>query len=767
MKFAFSWLKELSGYSGTPEKLAEILSTHAFETEVVAGQEFKNIVVAKVTNIEKHPNADKLRIITLTDGTNTITPVVCGAWNFDNGAIVPLALPGAAIPHDQHDPEGKPFALSKAVIRGVESMGMICSGKELGLSDDGRGIMLLGDGYQIGETFVVKSGEAYLDISTPANRPDLTGYNGIAREIASFTGSKLSIKSPKVNISKFKPKILKVNISNQKLCPRYIAVRLTGIEVGPSPEFIQNRIKLSGHNPINNVVDITNYCMLETGQPLHAFDASKVTLPINVRTAYMNEKLITLDGVERTLTPQNLVIADSKQAIAVAGIMGGANSMVDEFTSEIILESANFDSVSIRKTSRELNVRTDASARYEKSLPTALTNHAASYAVELLMKYANAKPTETILAGSKPTITKRISADPDKINYLLGVGIAAAEQKSILQKLHFKVTGNNPYSVTVPFERTDVNIWQDLAEEIARFIGLDKIESIPANVIPSLEMTDKKVEARQQTSDILIGLGFSEIYTYSFVSERDLPAWDIDKKISIEVANPLSLDQQYMRPNLLINNIKTAHYNSRFQEAGDYFEIGNIYWYDDRRVVEKTYLSMVSYDRSYPNMRLSSAFAELTKRLGIKVTVEQDTEQMASVKIGKKVIGHIGHIDVSDLNWVGVHIDFGEYIKHMTDKVFSPIIKYPSKELDVSVMARKDLEWSKIASLIKSVDDKLIQKVELLDIYSGKNLPPNRKSVTFRIVYQSPDKTLTDPEVEKVHSIILRDLKSKFNLEVR
>lgn len=767
MKFAYTWLKDLSGYNGTPEKLAETLSTHAFEAEVVSGTEFRNIIVAKVTSIEKHPNADRLRIITLNDGTNTISPVVCGAWNFEEGAVVALALPGATIPHDQHDPEGKPFVLAKAVIRGVESQGMLCSGKELGLSDDGKGIMLLDADYKVGETFVARGGETYLDISLPANRPDLLGYLGVAREISALTNSKYNFKSPKFDLKKLKPKTLKVNISNSKLCPRYIAVRLSAVEIGPSPDFIQQRIKLSGHHPINNVVDITNYVMLETGQPLHAFDAGKILGPVSVRSAYMNEKIKTLDGLDRALNPQNLVIADSKQIIGIAGIMGGANSMIDEFTTEVILECANFDSVSIRKTSRELGIRTDASARYEKSLPIALTNFAASYCIELLIKYAGARVVEAVTASSRPTITKRISLSADKLNNLLGIRVAAADQKKILEKFNFKVTGSNPMNITVPFERADINIWQDLAEEIGRYEGLDKIDPVTTNVVPSLEMTDEIVDQRRAVAQILVGEGYCEIYTYSFVSEKDLETWDIERKIAVEVANPLSSDQQYMRPNLLMNGIKSAQLNSRLLNAGNYFEIGNIYWREDRRVVEKTYLSMISFDKDYPGTKLSSSFRELCNRLGVNITIDQELEQMANIRSGKKIIGHIGHVEVSDIKWVGVHLDFHEFIKLIGIKSYTPAIKYPSRVLDVAVFARRDLAWGKIEQLIKSINSEIIQRIELFDVYSGKNVPLNRKSIAFRIVYQSQNKTLTDEEVQEVHDEVLKELKTRLNLEVR
>ncbi len=768
MKFSYSWLKELAGYDGTPEKLAEVLSLHAFETDIVSGTEFKNIIVAKVTKVEKHPNADRLRVITLTDKSNTYSPVVCGAWNFDVGAVVPLALPGATIPHDQHDPAGKPFVLGKATIRGVESQGMICSGKELGLSDDGGGILLLGKEYKVGEGFVAKGGEIYLDISAPANRPDLLGYLGVAREIAAFTESKVTFKEPKLKLETYKPKMLKVNISSLKLCQRYVAVRLSNVKIGPSPDFIQERIKLSGHRPINNVVDITNYVMLETGQPLHAFDASKINLPINVRTAYVKEKISTLDGVERQLNSQNLVIADSKQAIGIAGVMGGQTSMIDSFSSEIILESANFDAVSIRKTARELSLRTDAAVRFEKSLPVGLTDMAASYAVELLIKYAQARVLESYTAGTKIPPLRRIIFEPAKINNLLGTKLSGSEQKKILSNLDFKATGSEEkMSAVVPFYRTDVTLWQDLAEEIGRTLGLNKIHAQPLEVVPNPEMSSAIVDIRQNAAQILAGLGYSEIYTYSFVTEKDLQAWNIEKEIVLEVENPLTPDQQYMRPNILMTMMKVAQDNSRFEPAGDYFEIGNIYWKDGKHLLEKTYLGMISFDKTFPALKVTSAFQELAKRLNIPIQIEQESEQLATVKVQDEVLGRIGRVAVGELKWVGVHIDFEMFTKSIQPKVLETIIKYPSIELDVAVLARKDLPWGKVEQIIRSVNAEIIRRVELFDIYEGKNVPMNKKSLAFRIVYQSPAKTLTDDEVGKVHAEVLKELKSKLNLEVR
>jgi phenylalanyl-tRNA synthetase beta chain len=767
MKFSFSWVKDLSGYNGSAEKLAELLSMHAFETEVSSGNEFKDIVVAQVTKISKHPNADRLRVIDLTDGMKTYAPVVCGAWNFEVGAIVPLALPGAVIPHDQHDPEGKAFTLSKAVIRGVESQGMICSGKELGITDDGKGILLLTKEYKLGETFSPKGGDIYLDISIPANRPDLLGYLGVAKEVSALTYSKLNFKSPKLDITKFKPKSLKVNIATEKLCHKYIAVRLTNIEVKPSPTFIQERLRNAGLKPINNIVDITNFVMLETGQPLHAFDTGKLSGNINIRTAYVNEQIKTLDGLDRKLSSQNLVIADSKQAIAIAGVMGGANSMIDEMTSDIILESANFESTSVRKTGRELGLRTDAVVRFEKSLPLELTTFAAAYAATLLIQHASAKVLETVVVGKNPKPLKKIKLFPQKVDGLLGFETKPSKQKDILSKLGFKVSGMDPILVVVPFVRADVNIWQDLAEEIARFVGLNEIEEKEIRLTPTPHMTDPVVDLRKDISNYLIALGFTEIYTYSFVSEHDLKDWGVDPKITVEVENPLSADQKYMRTNILMNMLKTADYNERFFDKGNYFEIGKVYWRDGASIIEKMYLGMLCFDKSYPVAKLTSSFREVCRKFGIEVTIDQESEQLATIKSGKKMLGKIGRIPSSGPLWVGLHIDFEEFIKLKKQTIVKPISRYPSIELDVAVFSRKDLQWSKLKQIVNSVGSKLIRSIELFDVYTGKNVPMNKKSIAFRIVYQADNRTLTEDEVTKVHSEILKELKDRLNLEIR
>ncbi len=764
MKFSYSWLKQLVEVNLPAPKLAEFLSSHAFETEVSGSdQKFENILVARVTKIEKHPNADRLRVITLTDGTNTYHPVVCGAWNFEEGAIVPLALPGAVIPHDQHDPEGKPFTLSKATIRGVESQGMICSGQELGLETSSMGVMVLDRNYTVGQKFSVKSetSDTLLDIGAPANRPDLVSYRGVAWEIAALTGKKYLAKPIQTIVTGLRSKGLKVRISDTKLSKKYSAARLANIKVGPSPKFIQERLKSSGLRSINNVVDITNYVMLEVGQPLHAFDAGKVTGAITVRKAYVQESLVTLDGVKRKLNPDMLVIADSTKVLAIAGVMGGQESAVDEKTTEIILEAANFNAVSVRKTSRALGLRTDASVRFEKSIPVSFTKQGIEYASQLLEKYAQAQPIEYTSAGVTGDKKNEVVFDPENINEFLGTNIPSVDQKKILSKFGFEVTKTK---ARVPFWRPDILAWQDLAEEIARYKGLEHIK-LGKPVYPmSSSISDKNLETRDMLLPLLQGMGFDEAYTYSFVSESFIEKNKIDKKSLVEIIHPLSADQKYLRSGIGMNYEKIVEQNSRFVGEQSMFEIGNVFKNVGGKVEESTNLFMISFSKSaQPVSKLVGSVNELFKRLGIVGEVKQTHEAEGEIYADNVHVGHIVAAN-DDVKWAAVEISFEKLVEHISQKQFQSIARFPAKELDVAILVGEHLPWGEIK---KSIKHPLVIDVRLFDVYMGKNISPGKKSLAFRIIYQSPSKTLTDDEVNKIHSNILVNLKSKFGATVR
>jgi phenylalanyl-tRNA synthetase beta chain len=754
MKLSVEWLRELANTKLKAPQMAELLSEHTAEGEVISHQNFENIIVAEVAKVEKHPNADRLRVIALTDGRKSYSPVVCGAWNFDVGARVALALPGAVIPHDQHDPEGKSFTLAKATIRGIESQGMICSGKELGLSDDGQGIMLLDETHKLGAQLTV--GEEVLDVSAFANRPDLHSYLGVAREIAALASSKLNApaarKLPKAS------KKIKVDIKNSSLCAHYSALTMSGVKIGPSPEFIQKRLKASGLRPINNVVDITNYVMLLTGQPLHAFDNSKIDTGIVVRNAESGEKITTLDGVERTLSKETLVISDHSKALAVAGIIGGKDSAVTESTTEILLEAANFDAVSIRKSSRRLNVRTDASSRFEKSLPISFVQTALELAAALFEDHTYAKILDYTSAGHEQEKPRIIPLNANQVSDFLGFDISASEQKSILEKFGFKVVGTNAMKATAPIWRPDLSMWEDLAEEIVRYKGLDAVPATAPDTAFSSKHTDPLVDFRETATDILARLGLSEIYTYSFTSEDDSAA--------LEVANPLNDDQKYLRTAILPNMVKAAELNSRFFDHGMYFEIGNVYRKGSGGFVEITKLGVIAYDKKdYPVAQLNGTLLEMADKLAIKLDFTQHAPDSADIHANGKAIGTVESIPHPSLKIIGASLDFRTLMATAGQNQFETIPRFPSKTLDTSVLVDEKTVWTEIVKAAGK--DPLLASLNLADAYRGKGIPSGQKSLTIRAVYQAPDRTLTDKEVESTHQQILAKIAQKTGAKIR
>lgn len=771
MKFSYSWLKDLVEFKQTPEKLAEFLSEHAFEAiSEESHKEFEKIIVARVTKVEKHPNADRLRVIELIDGTNTIAPVVCGAWNFDLNAIVALALPGATIPHDQHDPEGKSFVLSKAKIRGIESQGMICSGKELGITQDGDGILVLDNSKILGSTFTVESrnSQPLLDISLPANRPDLLGHLGIAREIAALTKNKLKFKEPKAIVTKLKSKILKVQVASPKLCPKYSAVRLVNVRVKDSPKFIQARLEAAGMRPINNIVDITNYVMLELGQPLHAFDAAKLTGGIKVRHAFVNEKITTLDGIDRTLDSETLVIADSKKAIAIAGIIGGLESAVSNITSEIILEAANFNSVTVRKTYKRIGLRTDAASRFEKGLPIAFADQAIEYACALLKEHAQAKAVEFVSVKSPEGPIIQLDLNPKDVNALLGFMVKDLEQKKILSQFGFKVVPKGKiFKVTVPNYRPDVRLWQDLAEEIGRYIGLNNIPMTPVAIIPSTVPSNPVLIVADTIRDILVGLGFDEFYTYSFVPESVFKEYGIPKEKAVEIANPIASELKYMRLGIGMNYPQMVEQNSRYALEQGMFEIGNVYSWNKGTLDEHTNLFMLKFSKNQnPEQEFIGSLNELFARLNITLQINQQEPQKGLVYANGQEIGNITS-GRNDVRWVAVEMNLEQLIKHSKPKTYINISKYPSRQLDLAVLVNEELPWEKVRALVLGLKIKLISDIELLEVYQGSKVGPGKKSFTFRLTYQSFERTLTDEEVAKFQDQIIRQLKQELNAEVR
>jgi phenylalanyl-tRNA synthetase beta chain len=767
MKISLEWLADIVGKKLEPNKTAEILSRHAFEAEPVRPQTFKGIVVAKVLEVNKHPNADKLRVVRLFDGKNEHYPVVCGAWNFEAGAIVPLGLPGAVIPHDQHDPEGKSFILSKATIRGVESAGMICSARELGLGEDGNGIMLLGNTYKLGNELSISSDHS-LDCSIPANRSDLMSYNGIAFELCAAQGTKYKHVRPITNLSKFKSSEVKINILSKELCPIYTATKISGVKVGPSPSFIQKRLSASGLRPINNIVDITNYVMLLTGQPLHAFDAGKVHKAIIVRTSKNGERLHALDGQTYEPSKEVLMIADENGPLAVAGIIGGMASSVIDTTTNIILESANFDGPSIRRASRILGIRTESSARFERGLPKFLAVNAAQIACDMILDIAGGKIVSFAAAPPlKQTKLAPIKFSEQTINSLLGADIKFAQQKSALENFGYKVLGNAKNAQAIPpLWREDVRIWEDLAEDIARNLGFEKIEEQPFSCLPSLSLNSRQSDFTTKLSDVLVRLGYYETFNYSFITHDDAAKWGLEKNSLVGVENPLNKEQVFMRPALRINCLKSAQYNSKIKKSFKSFEFGNTFALKGGKINESYKLCLAIFTKNSGEIMLNNDLRALFASIGANYKLIKKQNNVFAIFYEKYEVGSLTAYE-DDLSKVFfAELDMESLMTCETQLQYKPIAKYPAVTYDFSFFVDSKATWSDIREYLDRQKTTFLESFEFKDAYRD-NKNPQQKSLTISFKFRSPEKTLTEQEVKSDFEKISANLLNQFNGKAR
>ena len=579
MRIPLSWLKEYVDVKVSAKELSDKLTMSGTENEILRAEKgsFEGVIVGEIKEIIKHPNADRLQVTKTSIGKETLQ-IVCGASNIEVGQKVPIALVGTQIGE---------FEVKEVEIRGVKSHGMLSSEAELGISDEHTGIMILDPRVKTGEDLAsaLNIGDTTLEAEITPNRGDCLSMIGIAREVAVVTGQK--VRFPEVKITEVKEKtsdVVSVDIKDKELCRRYVARVIKDIKIDPSPKWMQDRLAASGVRPINNIVDVTNYVMLEMGQPLHAFDADKVSSgKVIVRKAKKNEKIKTLDGVERKLDMNDLVISDNEKAIALAGVMGGANSEVTEDTKTVILESANFHPVSVRKTALRLALRSESSSRFEKGLPLTLAEEAADRAAFLLAEIAGGKVLAgKVDAGEKKDRQRKVSLRFGEFESFLGKDISMGRAISILESLGFEVINKNKERVEliVPDWRIDVSIEEDLLEEVARIYGYDKVPSTsPEGALPRYER-NKNVEISKEIRDIMTALGFLEVYSYSFTSKEKANMYRKSNDL-VKIINPLSETQEYMRADLLgsmldvvvknknnINNLKIYEIASIYQKKG-------------------------------------------------------------------------------------------------------------------------------------------------------------------------------------------------------
>jgi phenylalanyl-tRNA synthetase beta chain len=809
MKVTLNWLRQYVDFNGSPEELAGSLTMLGLEVEGLQklGGEFAGIVVAQVLACDKHPNADKLSLCRVHDGRGE-RQIVCGAHNFKAGDKVPLILPGQTLPAK---PGQAPVAIKTGKIRGVESHGMLCSPGELGLPGDPEGLLILREDAVVGQPFAEylgrPAGDVVYDLEITPNRPDWNSVIGIARELGALTGSPLRL--PKIEIpaaqlsGEAAEKFARVRIEEPELCPRYTARLLRGVKIGPSPDWLSSALEKAGLRSINNVVDVTNYVMLETGQPLHAFDfrllgaAPGASLPVVViRRARAGEKFVTLDGKEQTLTDQMLLIADDTKAIALAGVMGGQNSEIGPQTTEVLLESACFKPQNIRATSKKLDVRTDASYRYERGADVGICEWASRRAAQLILQTAGGTLCEPPLdAYPAPRPPVEILLRHEKANELLGVVIAPAHQNSFLERLGLVRSGEATFRI--PTFRVDLKREVDLIEEIGRLYGADKIPATPPRgaigAHPFDAVHDQIAEARR----ILAGLGLNEAQGQTLISdEAAAQAAGAGPGRFAALQRPLSSDMNVLRPSLLPGLLDALRHNIAHQNPDvALFEIGRVFPRPDGRLQEERRLALILAGRRSPPFwagadrdakfdlfDLKGVLEEFLEQFGVRGVTWARREgdgpfflESAALQLGKLALGEMGRLSpvlqkrcdsreavfLAELNFEQV------LARRVPSKTFKPLPLFPAIRRDVAMLVPEATAHEAVVQVVRQARPANLEKFELFDIFRGQNIPPGRKSLAYAFTYRNPDRTLTDAEVNSAHEKLVERFKQDLGATVR
>ncbi len=788
---SYNWLREHLDTKMSAEDFAKITTNAGNSVERIEhlGKKFEKMVVGVVTKISDHPDADKLRIVK-TDIGNKQVDVVCGGANLFEGQKVVVALPGAKV---RWHGEGDLVELVETKIRGAASYGMICAASEVGFPSLDTGEK---DIWDISEITTSKAGtdlskaldlnDVIFDIEVTSNRPDCKSVIGQARDAGAATKDKFVFKAAELKEGTGE---LKVSVKEPKLCPKYSAIRLEGVKVGPSPWWLQKKLLVAGFKPINNVVDITNYILHEYGQPLHAFDTSKLSgEEIIVRRAKDKEKILALDSNEYELTTDMLVIADKKRPVAVAGVMGGEPTGISESTTDVIIESATFDPVSVRRTARSLNLYSDSQLLFDKGLSVQATEPALARAVELMIELTGAHVSSKVVSiESEKYKPLEFSFDPKKANALMGIEMKETEMVEILERLGFETKeSKSAYNVTVPYWRDhDIEDSVDFVEEIARVYGYDKFPSeIPNGVLPVVQ-ADPAVVWERVTKEFLAASGLTEIYSYSMVSEKQLTDYGISNKKALKLKNPLSSEQAFMRTSLVPSMLTAIQENqTRFTEA-DLFELAPVYLPKKNDLPDhelKLLLAVYGKEPEELFLKAKGVLENLMNKVGIKDwSLERGADaklwhkgRSAVVKIDKKVVGTIGQVGVQvqeafglDVVAVVVELDFNHLIEKFTEaKSYTQLPQFPSVKRDLAFVVQERTEYENVQTAVLKTSE-LIESVELFDVYRGKGVEQGSKSVAVRITFRSNEKTLeareVDDEMEKIRTL----LQDKFGAVLR
>ncbi|MFA6446890.1 MAG: phenylalanine--tRNA ligase subunit beta [Patescibacteria group bacterium] len=824
---SYDWLKEYVSLKETPEEFATRISLSGPSVEKIfpQGEDLKNIVVGKVLKLEPHPQADKLQLVTVDIGKHPLAKegrgdlrLVCGGINLYESQLVAVALIGAKV---RWHGQGDPIVLEAAEIRGIKSEGMICAADEIGLGEafpaPEKEILDLqldpslsplfekgrtGSGVKPGAPLadlLGLSGDVVMDVEVTSNRPDCMGMIGIALEASAIMKRPFIWKIPKMPKAGGKGGV-SVIIDAKTACSRYMGARITGVKVKQSPWWLKRRLMSAGIRPINNLVDITNYVMLEIGQPMHVFDTAKLKAPaIHIRFARAGEKIQALDSKTYELNDKILVIADTKDPIAIAGVMGGEQTGADANTTDIVLEAATFDPVIVRKGSRKLLLQSDSQLRFEKGLSQMAPPAAMARAIELVLKLAGGKlagaPVDAMPKAYKPA---KYSISVDEVNALIGIEVKRTEMVAILKRLGFEVSGTaKVINVTVPYWRDhDIESGRDLVEEIARVIGYSKIPSVVPIALAPRE-SDQEIQWENRLKDFFKAAGYTEIYSYSFVSKDLLKKACFDPEALLKVQNPLSTDLEVMRPSLIPQMLEALASNQERESSLRLFEASRIYvrkdvvrgtsdvgrsWKDLPDEVPQVCISLMDKKLQEPWKHIKGLFEHLLDNYGVQEVhwkrVTRDPlwhpGRTAQAFVKDELIATVGEIHPSmqekfklDSSVGAIELELRNFEKvARLQKSYVPPQPFPPSKRDLAIIVAQDVEFRDIQVAIQKADER-IQDVEWFDTYTGKGMPAGKKSVAMHLTIGSKDKTLDSNEIDGVVNDAILACKEKFKAEVR
>ena len=806
MKISYNWLKQFIKIDWKSDETAALLTDLGLEVEVVEKYQsvkggLEGIVVGHVLTCVPHPDADRLKVTTVDLGDGIPVQIVCGAANVAAGQKVPVATIGTTL----YDKEGVAFQIKKGKIRGQESHGMICAEDELGLGESHDGIMVLDDAIAAGTTaasvFKIENDEVF-EIGLTPNRADAMSHFGTARDLRAGllqNGVKVELISPSVSNFRVDKRILKIDVSVEKplLAPRYCGVTISGISVKPSPTWLQNRLKSIGLNPKNNIVDVTNYVLHELGQPLHAFDASKINGKIIVNTLASGTKFTTLDDVERSLHEEDLMICDEKGPLCIAGVFGGKNSGVSETTTSIFLESAYFNPVSIRKSAKRHQLNTDASFRFERGIDPTITEYALKRAALLIQEVAGGEITSDIV----DIYPKKIADFPVVLNFnnvkkIIGQELPKETIKNILASLEIKVNSVSDagLGLTIPAYRVDVQREIDVIEEILRVYGYNNIkfsDKLNATVSNAPRTEDYKVQNIIATQ--LNSQGFNEMMANSLTTSSYVQLSEMLKEEhNVMMLNPLSNDLAAMRQSLLFSGLEAISYNINRRNADlKFFEFGKTYHKFPSGYEEHKHLTMfITGSRNQENWTnaqrptdffLFKGYVEaVLSRLGIQKTqnvpvaadvfsegiaISQGNEILVEFGVVKKSI--LKHFDIkqevlfADFNWALI-------LKLLSNKIkYVEIPKYPEVRRDLSLLLDDSVSFDAIYNIARQTEKSLLKDISLFDVYQGKNLPEGKKSYAVSFTIQDNTKTLTDVQIDKIMGKLQKNLETELGASLR